>query len=774
MGLPIGVAVGHADKQDENAQRDVSDRQRLERELATAQARFDALCEATGQLAFRADRHGRNIASSPAWVAYTGRPAEVAADEGWLDLVHPDDRPGARTTLDHLLEHPRIVQTECRFRGARGAYRRFAVRIVPVRDGDGAVVEFVGAAVDIEEQHRKELERHELSRALERKRDKLEAILEALPVGVVLTEVPSGRVLQTNRAFDTLGENAAPAPLELAARPWGSTGPGPIARAIREGEPVEGVEARQIRDDGTERWLRMSAVPLRDGSGAVVAGLGTTIDITDRKRMEEALRDSERRLRFCLESIPQQVWIAAADGSLEYYSPRWYEYTGLEPGQADGWGWSMVVHPDDRSTCFAAWKRAVRTGAAYEVEVRLRAADGSYRWFLGRALPQRDEDGRILRWFGSNTDMHEHKQIREALEASEARFRRIFELDLLGMCTWRMDGQILDANREYLRTFGYDEADLRAGRINWYALTPPDQAQLGADTADELQRSGVIRPTEKVCLRKDGSRVPVILTAALDAVGGETGTAFLFDASDRKQLEEFQHQLIGVVSHDLRSPLAAMLTTAGVLLRSASLSPSERRGLERIHGTAERMRRITRDLLDYTQARVGRGLSLTASDADIGAICRAAAAEAQLLAPDRTVICSGEGAGELRCDPGRIEQALSNLLANAVKYGEGRIALRWSSSEDEFAIEVENEGRPIDGALLPQLFLPFRQGPRPDAPVTQSLGLGLFIVREIARAHGGDASIRPLPHGTLVRLTLARRLGNACDQRPEASSSARW
>jgi signal transduction histidine kinase len=272
----------------------------------------------------------------------------------------------------------------------------------------------------------------------------------------------------------------------------------------------------------------------------------------------------------------------------------------------------------------------------------------------------------------------------------------------------------------------------------------------------ELLQAGSIRPVEMECIRKDGTRVPVVITAALDGPGARTGTAFLYDTTERKQIEEFQQQLIGVVGHDLRSPLAAMLTTLDVLLRRSDVPEDQRRSLRRLRNTAERMRRITRDLLDYTQARVGDPMSLTVADADLHLICADAVAEAQLLAPTRTITWSGAGTPTYRCDGRRIEQALSNLLSNALKYGSGPIHVRWRNYDHQAVIDVESGGEPIDAGLLPQLFRPFRQGRTGAEPVSQSLGLGLFIVREIARAHGGQASIEPHPHGNRARLVLPR------------------
>ncbi|HEV2914689.1 MAG TPA: ATP-binding protein [Pyrinomonadaceae bacterium] len=128
----------------------------------------------------------------------------------------------------------------------------------------------------------------------------------------------------------------------------------------------------------------------------------------------DKLRESEAQYRSLADAMPQIVWTADADGAFDYYNQRWFEYTGLTPEQALGWGWQPVLHPEDAERCLRRWATSVKTGADYEIEYRFkRASDGAYRWHLGRALPMRDQDGRIVKWFGTSTDIHDQKLARE-------------------------------------------------------------------------------------------------------------------------------------------------------------------------------------------------------------------------------------------------------------------------------------------------------------------------------------------------------------------------
>ena len=137
---------------------------------------------------------------------------------------------------------------------------------------------------------------------------------------------------------------------------------------------------------------------------------------TEAERTREALRASESRYRFLAEAIPVQIWTATPDGQLDYVTQRVADYFGVTRERVLGEGWQRVIHPDDLPLAVERWTNALHSGEPYEVEFRLRAADGRYRWHIARALPQRDEAGRVVRWFGTNTDIDELKELRSQLE----------------------------------------------------------------------------------------------------------------------------------------------------------------------------------------------------------------------------------------------------------------------------------------------------------------------------------------------------------------------
>ncbi|MDO1560447.1 PAS domain-containing protein [Brevundimonas sp. 2R-24] len=198
-----------------------------------------------------------------------------------------------------------------------------------------------------------------------------------------------------------------------------------VARIINESLRAGGgyeAEYRVISPYG-ERWVLARGEVLIGEDGKPLRFPGVVVDITERKQMEAELEetarsliDSEARFRALADAMPQMVWSTTPDGLHDYFNARWYQFTGMAEGSTDGEGWAEMFHPDDQERAWSRWRRSLETGDPYEVEYRLRHHSGEFRWTLGRALPLRDGDGRIRRWFGTCTDIHDLKQGEEQRE----------------------------------------------------------------------------------------------------------------------------------------------------------------------------------------------------------------------------------------------------------------------------------------------------------------------------------------------------------------------
>ncbi|MBN8472831.1 response regulator [Corallococcus exiguus] len=241
----------------------------------------------------------------------------------------------------------------------------------------------------------------------------------------------------------------------------------------------------------------------------------------------------------------------------------------------------------------------------------------------------------------------------------------------------------------------------------------------------------------------------------------------LRDVTARKRLEtqtrqrsDFERQLIGIVSHDLRTPLSAVLLSATLLLERDRLEEPQRKRVSRIRASAERAVRMIRDLLDFTQLRQG-GLTLHPRDADLHALVDAAVEEVQTQAPGRAIQHSRTGDGAGTYDVDRLTQVVGNLLGNALTYGDpaAPIQVRSLGDADGVVLEVHNTGAPIPPELLPRLFEPLERGiSHRENRTDRSIGLGLFIVRQVVQAHGGTASVTSTAEaGTTFTVRLPRQ-----------------
>lgn len=188
-----------------------------------------------------------------------------------------------------------------------------------------------------------------------------------------------------------------------------------IAKAIGKNGELR-AEYRLIAPDGGVRWVLALGRASTNEDGTLVRLPGIAIDITERKEAEARLMESEAGFRALADSMPQMVWSTRPDGFHDYYNARWYEFTGMPPGSTDGEGWNDMFHADDRERAWDCWRHSLRTGEPYQIEYRLRHRSGEYRWTLGRALPVRDARGRITRWFGTCTDIHDTKRAAEERE----------------------------------------------------------------------------------------------------------------------------------------------------------------------------------------------------------------------------------------------------------------------------------------------------------------------------------------------------------------------
>ncbi len=170
--------------------------------------------------------------------------------------------------------------------------------------------------------------------------------------------------------------------------------------------------------DGDYRWFLSRAFPIRDAEGRITRWFGTNTDVTEQLEAEQALAESKNAFHDMANSINQMIWVTRPDGYHEYFNKRWYEYTGVPEGSTNGEAWNGMFHAEDQPRAWERWNHSLNTGESYEIEYRLRRHDGVFRWALGRAEPVRDRGGKIVKWYGTCTDIQELVDARHKAEAA--------------------------------------------------------------------------------------------------------------------------------------------------------------------------------------------------------------------------------------------------------------------------------------------------------------------------------------------------------------------
>jgi PAS domain S-box-containing protein len=258
---------------------------------------------------------------------------------------------------------------------------------------------------------------------------------------------------------------------------------------------VRGTLLECISIKGERKMLLSSAAPVHNADGVIVGAVVAELDITERRAVEQAQLDAERRFRQVLEALPQLVWTCTSRGEADYFSRQWLEYTGLTLEQSVGHGWTAVVHPDDRFEFVECWQRAVREGDVFDAEVRLLGIDETYRWFKQKATPLRHADGSVSKWFGTSTDITDIIAAREKIRSANV---------LLERKVAARTRALEEANAE-LQTFAHSAAhDLRAPLRNIHGfatvLIQEETSNLSERGGTYLRRimDGVVRLDELI------------------------------------------------------------------------------------------------------------------------------------------------------------------------------------------------------------------------------------------------------------------------------------
>jgi PAS domain S-box-containing protein len=663
--------------------------------------------------------------------------------------------------------------------------------------------------------------------AVQRSQRQLRSLMDGLAPSMfagLLT--PEGILVEANRspleaagieAQDVLGQPFADTPWWRGSQPVRDQMRAAILRAA-QGEASR-FEVKTHGRNGEAINLDFSLQPLRDETGQVIYLVPSAVVITERKRAERALQESESEFRALAESMPQIVWMTRPDGWNIYFNQRWSDYTGLTLEESFGHGWNKPFHPEDQQRAWEAWREATATGSTYMLEARLRRADGAYRWWLLRGVPQRDAAGTLVKWVGTCTDIHDLKlaelevsRANRDLQQQQTELRVLIDLMPALIMFKDTENRILRINRR-----GAEAEGLRVDEIEGRSALEiyPDTAAEGHLADLEVIRSG--RPQlgfvqkirtrlgQEMWVQRD--RVPYS-----DASGKVIGIVLMAqDVTGRKRDQEALQELnadlesrvrrrtaelslaqsqaeaanraksdfLASMSHEIRTPMSGLLGLLELLELSALDDDQHLTlGLARESGTS--LLTLIDDILDFSKIEANR-LDLNLVAGSVRGIVENIARLHSQVASSRNlalrVDVSPQISPLLAVDPLRLGQILNNFVSNAIKFTERGgvevcVELLGRSQETEhLRFVVQDTGVGMSPLQLARLFRPFAQADADTSSKFGGTGLGLVIARRLAELMGGSVEIASEPgRGTTLTLLLSLEI---CDAAVPALPAAR-
>ncbi|EAT58368.1 PAS domain-containing sensor histidine kinase [Chlorobium ferrooxidans] len=760
---------------------DITEQKQTEIALSANKTRFSFALDATHAGVWEWDvRADQIIWSDHVWALYGLEPNSMAKTHKLCaSTVHPDDRELTFQKVMSAVQKETDINMEYRVCHLDGSIHWLMCRGMPLLDENGQVTHYIGTVMDI-------TERKERDREIVESRSLLKQALEAARAGTWEWNLNTGENTWSEEARLLHGlklDNPKPS-FEL----WASTiHPDDRQRVIRsaasaaENKTELYSEYRISYQNNSIRWLMSRGKPLYDRDGNVERFIGTIIDITERKEIEEELRRSQERLNFILENSHIGVWdLNLQDGNTDrtLEHARIFGYETIPPV------WSLEkffdhIIPEDRSAIEALVPRKIAKKESYTFECRIHSARGELRWIRVTGTYKFDKQSNANHVLGIIEDITGQKEVQSALRESELKFRTIFDHFPVAIAIKNAhDGKLLDVNNAWQQIFGYTKEEVTGRTVK--------ELNLYIQNEDYEKNSAVLNEQGKIVnktflfRKKNGKTVHALYSG--EHIMLNSKECFLVMMTDitlqelqqvsierleqivaertRQLNEEVEHlhNFISMISHEYRTPLAIIRGNLNLIkLKNKSSDNPNIPHINKINKAIDRLVEVMEIAIEESRI-IGSRTTAESVSVELAPVVASQIESFRNMWDDRSILYMEKlGNADIYCDPSQLKLAIFNLLDNARKYSpsDSPIEVDGRIEDNEAVIRIRNRSERISQYEEEAVFEKYRRGS--NAVGTAGAGIGLWLVRTIINQLDGQVNIIHTASGVeaTVRIPLA-------------------
>ncbi len=738
---------------------DVTSREKAEEAHRESEARLKAIMDNTAAVIYLKDDQCRYRMINRRYEQLFNVNSDDVLGKTDFDIWPQELAEAFQANDRQVLQSGEIVECEEIAAHSDGNRTYLSVKF-PLRNSQGEIYAVAGISTDITERKRAE-------NALRESEERRNLALEAAQIGTWTWSIGDDAMLWDERLHAVFG--LRPGEFDGSIEDFFSrvhaddraVVRNSVRGALEEREDFD-VDFRILRPDGEVRSLVARAAVVRTKKHKPLRMTGVCLDVTERERAEQALREVQERMRRVVEAAHDAFIAIDAQGSIIEWNREAERTFGWPSAEAIGSSLCELIVPEkDRANARDGIGNYLEGGKGpylnrrFETEALRR--DGTIFPIEMTITPVRVEDSYVFSAFLH--DITSRRQAEEALRRSDARFRRLVDSNIVGITIDHFDGSIMEANDAFLRMVGYTRADLKAGKLNWERMTPSEHQESTWAAIETLRSAGTCTVREKEYFRADGTRVPVLVGVTMLEESGDKCICVIVDITERKKaLSELQtakeqadaaneakSRFLANMSHEIRTPMNAIIGLTELVL-DTRLEGNQRDYLQMVQTSAESLLAIINDVLDYSKIEAGR-LEINHGDFRIRELVGDVLKTLAVRAHERNLELAFDAHQDVPefvlGDAGRLRQVLTNLVGNAIKFtesGEVVVSVELESRHDDEVLlqfVVSDTGIGIAEEHLESIFEAFEQVDTSTTRRFAGTGLGLAITQRIVRLMGG-------------------------------------